>query len=64
MRIVIERISPDAPALAPDEIEYMLDLFKNPDMQFKNEDHAYKLGFDFALTCLGYTIVDKDTERK
>ncbi|PRS16567.1 hypothetical protein C6W27_09215 [Bacillus paralicheniformis] len=55
MTLYIKRLWSDTPPLRPQQADQILDLYQRPDA-----GKAYQIGFNTALTCLGYLIATKN----
>ncbi|ATH93318.1 MULTISPECIES: hypothetical protein [Bacillus] len=59
MTLYVKRLWSDTPPLRPQQAEQLLDLYERPIATFKDAGRAYQIGFNTALTCLGYLIATK-----
>ncbi|NWO07600.1 MAG: hypothetical protein HLX50_18460 [Alteromonadaceae bacterium] len=59
MTLYIKRLGSDTPPLRPQQANQLLDLYQRPVATFKDAGRAYQIGFNTALTCLGYLIATK-----
>ncbi|MCY8738938.1 hypothetical protein [Bacillus haynesii] len=59
MTLHIKRLWTDTPPLKPQQADQLLDLYQRPVATFKDAGKAYQIGFNTALTCLGYLIANK-----
>ncbi|MFN2748096.1 MULTISPECIES: hypothetical protein [unclassified Bacillus (in: firmicutes)] len=59
MTLYIKRLWSDTPRLSRQQTEQLLDLYERPIATFKDAGKAYQIGFNTALSCLGYLIATK-----
>ncbi|MED2978806.1 hypothetical protein P4284_19145 [Bacillus swezeyi] len=62
MTLHIKRLWSDTPRLSRQQTEQLLDLYERPIATFKDAGKAYQIGFNTALSCLGYLIANKHDE--
>ncbi|KIL30394.1 hypothetical protein [Bacillus subtilis] len=56
MMLKIRKLWADTPPLTPKQEAQILDLYERPAAHFDNCGNAYQIGFNTALTYLGYLI--------
>jgi len=59
MTLYIKRLWSQTPPLANHQIKALLELYRYPFVSFEDNGRAYRIGFETALSCMGYSIENK-----